>query len=141
MPDHKLGFVASMTVCPSDIRKIRQHVELAEASVDPLRNVLVTPLFVNADSLSMAREMADEGRRVYFDSGGYYVQIGKLKYEELYMPLMEAYRINRWATIYTLPDHIPLSKDDPETVAQKVRDTVDYSTHFFNEMPDELKPR
>lgn len=139
--DHKLDFVASMTVCPSDIRKIRHHVELAEANVDPLLNILVTPLFVNKDSLAMARSMREEGRRVYFDSGGYYVQIGKLKYEELYMPLLDAYRSNRWASIYTLPDHVPLSSDSPETVAQKVRDTIDYSTHFFNEMPDELKPR
>src|SRR5690606_25614368 len=75
------------------------------------------------------------------DSGGYYVQIGKLKYEELYMPLLEAYRANKWADVYTLPDHVPLSQDSPAVVAQKVRDTIDYSTHFFNEMPDELKSR
>lgn len=141
MSSRGLEFVASMTVCPSDIRKIRQHVALAEPSLDPLRNVLVTPLFVNKDTLALARIMAEEGRRVYFDSGAYYVQMGKLKYEELYMPLLETYRANRWATTYTLPDHIPLSKDDPETVEQKVRDTIDYSSHFFNEMPDELKPR
>lgn len=137
----QLDFVASMTVCPSDIRKIRRHVELAEASVDPLKNILVTPLFVNADSLEMAQEMASQGRRVYFDSGGYYVQIGKLKYEELYMPLLEAYRNNPWATLYTLPDHVPLSQDHPDVVDQKVRDTIDYSTHFFHELPDDIKGR
>lgn len=139
--NHQIEFIASMTVCPSDIRKIKRHIELADVSIDPLRNILVTPLFVNSESLAMAREMMEQGRRVYFDSGGYYVQIGKLKYEELYMPLLDAYRANRWATIYTLPDHIPLSKDNPETVEQKIVDTIDYSTHFFNEMPDELKPR
>jgi hypothetical protein len=114
---------------------------MAQPSIDPLQNILVTPLFVSADSLEMSREMAEEGRGVYFDSGGYYVQIGKLKYEELYMPLLEAYRANRWARIYTLPDHVPLSQDSPDVVSQKVRDTVEYSTHFFHEMPDDLKPR
>jgi|GEM_PF-5781418 len=50
-PTHKLQFVASMTVYPSDIRKIRARVERAGASVYPLQNVLITPLFVNANSL------------------------------------------------------------------------------------------
>lgn len=141
MTVHKLHFVASMTICPSDIRKLRQHIALAQPELDPLESVLVTPLFANTNSLQMAQEMAEVGRRVYFDSGGYYVQVGKLKYEELYIPLLRAYRANRWAAIYTLPDHVPLSQDDPDTVTQKVRDTIDYSTHFFHEMPDELKPR
>ncbi len=141
MDDHQLQFVASMTVCPSDIRKIQRHLEIAEPSVDPLRNILVTPLFVNDDALKMAREMVEAGSSVYFDSGGYHVQIGKLKYEELYMPLLSTYRANRWAQIYTLPDHVPLSQDSLETVDQKVRDTIEYSTHFFHELPDELKPR
>lgn len=141
MADHTLDFVASMTVCPSDIRKVREHIGLAQSRLDPLSNVLMTPLFSNTDSLEMVREMAGEGRRIYFDSGGYYVQIGRLKYEELYMPLLEAYRSNQWASVYTLPDHVPLSQDNGETVAQKVRDTIDYSTHFFHEMPDQLKPR
>lgn len=138
---NKLKFVASLTVCPSDIRKIRHHLQLSQTKIDPLETILVTPLFVSSESLEMTRDMADKGNTVYFDSGGYYVQIGRLKYEELYMPLLEAYRNNRWASIYTLPDHVPLSQDDPNTVAQKVQDTIDYSTHFFHEMPDELKSR
>lgn len=141
MTTHELQFVASMTVCPSDIRKIRKHVELAGASVDPLRNILITPLFVSPDSLVLAREMAEEGRHVLFDSGGYYVQMGKLKYHELYMPLLNAYRANPWAAIYTLPDHVPTSKDDAETVDTKVQQTIQYSSMFFREMPDQLKPR
>src|SRR5690606_27529684 len=56
-------------------------------------------------------------------------------------PLMSAYKANRWASVYTLPDHVPLSQDQPEVVEQKVRDTITYSTLFFQEMPDELKPR
>lgn len=139
--EHELRFVASMTVCPSDIRKFRQHVELARVDVDPLRNVLITPLFVERGSVELARQMAEEGRFVMFDSGGYYVQLGKLKYEELYMPLLNAYRENRWASVYTLPDHVPTSQDTPDIVARKVQDTIRFSTLFFEEMPDELKPR
>lgn len=138
---HELRFVASMSVCPSDIRKIRQHVEIAQASIDPLRSILVTPLFIGNESLKLVRQMAEEGRFVIFDSGGYYVQLGRLRYEELYMPLLNAYRANRWASVYTLPDHVPTSQDTPDAVDRKVRDTIRFSTLFFEEMPDELKPR
>lgn len=141
MPDHRLEFAASITVCPSDIRKIRQHVDLANPTVDPLQTVLITPLFVERGSLELARCMAEEGRRVMFDSGGYYVQIGKLPYEGLYMPLLELYRKHRWASLYTLPDHVPLSQDSAAVVDQKVRNTITYSTLFFQEMPDDLKSR
>jgi hypothetical protein len=141
MISHSLEFVASLTVCPSDIRKIQEHLNLAKVTLEPLRNVLITPLFAAPRSLTMVREMADKGTRVIFDSGGYYVQIGRLRYEELYMPLLEAYKKNRWASSYTLPDHVPTSQDDPETVEYKVKNTITFSTLFFHEMPDDLKLR
>lgn len=141
MLGHQLRFVASMTVCPSDIRKIRHHVEMAQQSIDPLQNILITPVFVERGSVELARQMADEGRHVMFDSGGYYVQLGKLKYEELYMPLLTTYRENRWASVYTLPDHVPTSQDSTEVVDLKVKDTIRFSTLFFEEMPDDLKSR
>lgn len=136
---HTLDFYASMTVCPSDVRKIRAHVAAAGARVDPLRNVLITPLFASRDTLGMMREMADDGVKVMFDSGGYYVQTGKIRYEELYMPLLAAYRSNGWASVFTLPDHVPTARDNRERVAHKVRDTITYSSIFFQEMPHELK--
>lgn len=138
---HTLRFVASMTVCPSDIRKIQHHLASAKHAVDPLTHVLITPLFVNRESLALTRIMAEQGRDVMFDSGGYYVQMGRLRYDELYMPLMDAYRTHPWATRYTLPDHVPLSSDSPDVVQAKVNQTIDYSTLFFQEMPDTLKDR
>lgn len=138
---HILDFFASMTVCPSDVRKIRAHVAESGARVDPLRNLLITPLFANRDTLTMMREMAGAGAKVMFDSGGYYVQTGKVKYEELYMPLLAAYLANPWADVYALPDHVPTTQDSREIVDRKVRDTVDFSTLFFQELPDALKER
>lgn len=141
MTSHKLEFVASMTVCPSDIRKIKHHLELARTDAQPLRHILITPLFVSSGSLEMTQELAEQGSQVFFDSGGYYVQMGKLSYHELYMPLLNAYKQNKWASVYTLPDHVPTSQDDEEVVARKVRETIDFGQMFFNEMPDELKPK
>lgn len=141
MSKHSLEFVASMTVCPSDMHKIQHHLDLAQPNVNPLGSILITPLFVYNGSMELARQMAEQGSNVYFDSGGYYVQIGRLKFRELYMPLLETYKANRWAKLYTLPDHVPTTQDTPEEIEQKVRDTVTFSTLFFQEMPDELKPR
>ncbi len=134
--NNELRFVASMTVCPSDIRKIRNHVGAAGTHLHPLQD-----MFVQKQSLALARELAEENSNVTFDSGGYYVQLGRTKYEELYMPLLRAYRENRWASVYTLPDHVPTSQDTTEIVDRKVQDTIRFSTLFFQEMPDELKPR
>jgi hypothetical protein len=128
-------------VCPSDIRRLQKHVEIAQVSVDPLQNVLITPLFVERGSVELVQQMAEQGRFVMFDSGGYYVQRGRLRYEELYMPLLTTYRKNRWASVYTLPDHVPTSQDTPEIVDLKVKDTIRFSKLFFEEMPDDLKPR
>jgi hypothetical protein len=141
MSAQPLEFVASMTVCPSDIHKIQHHLELAQPKVNPLSSILVTPLFIHNGSMELARQLAEKGANVFFDSGGYYVQIGRLKYEELYMPLLQAYKTSQWAQVYTLPDHVPTTQDTPEEVEQKVRNTITFSTLFYQEMPDDLKPR
>ena len=138
---HTLDFYASMTVCPSDVRKIRTHVAAVGTRLDPLRNVLITPLFASRDTLAMMREMSADGTKVMFDSGGYYVQTGKIRYEELYMPLLGTYRSNSWASVFTLPDHVPTARDNRESVAHKVRDTITYSSIFFQEMPPELRAK
>lgn len=90
----------------------------------------------------MVRELqVAHGSEVCFDSGGYYVQVGKIGYHELYMKLLNCYRTHRWADRYVLPDYVPLSSDTLAEVEEKVRETVYYSCLFFEEMPDELKPK
>jgi len=141
MNNHLLQFVASMTICESDIRKIQANLTIAEAAVNPLKNMLITPLFANKGSMRFMESMAQEGSNIFFDSGGYYVQIGRMRYEELYMPLLQTYIANPWASVYTLPDHVPTTQDSVERVAQKIHDTINYGTLFYQEMPDDLKPR
>jgi hypothetical protein len=141
METSNLRFVASISVCPSDIEKLRKHLGLSKLTHDPLRDVLISPLFVNPGTVKAIKNLSDEGKSIIFDSGGYNVQIGKLSYEELYFPLLNFYRNNRWASIYTLPDQVPLSQDSIDMVQIKVNNTITFSTLFFNELPDELKPK
>ncbi len=137
-----LNFFASITSAPSDIRKIDNLLQKAVPSSDPLGNVLTTALFMNKEALNLVRRFQEEhGREICFDSGGYYVQVGKIGYHDLYMKLLNCYRTHPWADRYVLPDYVPLSSDSLEQVEEKVRETVYYSCLFFQEMPDALKPK
>lgn len=137
-----LQFFTALTLCPSDIRKICQLLDEHNVAPNPLRHILVTPLFVQEESLRRIKALKErQGSTVMFDSGGYYVQIGKLAYNELYYPLLQFYRKNPWADVYTLPDHVPTSQDTEGDVARKVRETVRYSTLFYQELPSDIQMR
>ena len=136
-----LEFVASLTVCPSDIRKICDNLNLASPKHDPLKNILITPLFANKGSLNQVQEMSEAGRRVMFDSGGYYVQTGRITYEALFYPLLEVYQSHPWASTYVLPDHVPTSQDAADLVEYKVRSTARTSRLFFEHLSEDLKRR
>lgn len=137
-----LRFYTSLTLCPSDIRKIKFLLKDKGITQDPLRQVLITPLFAQGDSLRLIWQLKEQtGSVVAFDSGGYYVQTGKITYEDLYYPLLMAYRDNPWADIYTLPDHVPTSQDSEADVWRKVQDTVRFARLFFREMPREMQGR
>lgn len=139
--EQQIRFKASLTVSPSDIRKVKALIQNAGGALNPLEQILITPLFASQQSMQLAREMAEAGASVHFDSGGYYVQTGRLSFRDLYMPLLKAYRANRWASIYTLPDHVPRSQDTAEEVQSKIWDTINYGSLFYEELPDDLKPR
>jgi hypothetical protein len=136
-------FLASLTVCPSDIRKIISHSAQLPADLpDPLANVLVTPLAMNRQGMGMIEDLKRErNTNVTFDSGGYYVQTGKMSYQELYYQLLQSYKNYPWADYYTLPDNVPTSKDSNERTWEKVRDTTQFTQLFWQEMPPTLRHR
>lgn len=106
------------------------------------KSVLISPLFASPSTLSIAKDLKlSLGSEVYFDSGGYYVQQGRLTYEDLYGRLLTFYLNNPWADWFVLPDHVPTSTDDPYTVEHKIRDTITVSKLFFNELPADLRER
>lgn len=104
---------------------------------DPFANLIVTPLFVRPTTLDFIRKIKEErGSRVFFDSGGYQVQMGRVSYEELFNHLLEVYREHSWADGYVLPDHVPSSADTDREVDIKVRETLDYARLFLSRMPE-----
>lgn len=125
---------------------LRQAIKLWDESGDPrnpFAQVLVSPLFARASTLRIIRdELRDKrGSQVCFDSGGYFVQQGRISYEDLYGRLMHYYKENQWADWYVLPDWVPTSQDSPQVVEHKVRATITIGRLFYNELPDDLKPK
>ena len=138
-----MKFVISLTVNPSELRKIRKMWAESGDPRNPLSSVLITPVVASPTTLKMIREMKESEvcKEVYFDSGGFYVQQGKISYHELYPMLMEWYLKNPWADWYVLPDNVPTSQDSPEEVERKAYDTVVTSKMFFEELPDSYKDK
>lgn len=139
----RLHFFSSLTLTQSDIYKIVTHLEQEGHAVERfLGRILVTPLLASKETMTRVFDLQGSfGSEVMFDSGGYYVQTGKLSYDELYYPLLRYYLQNQWADIYTLPDHVPTSQDSPERIGQKVEETVRFSTNFYRELPLNLQDR
>lgn len=132
-----------MTEGPSTLRRVVDLIDAAGPHENPpLGQVLLTPIVLSPRSISAFRRLQeDRGAQICFDSGGYYVQVGKIRYEELYLRLLHVYRAHPWADCFVLPDNVPTSRDTPDVVWAKVRQTVSWSRMFFEELPSALQER
>lgn len=138
-----MHFVASLTVDASLLRKLLALWDASGDSRNPFSSVLVTPLFASPSTLRIIREELKDkrGATVYFDSGGYYAQQGKITFDDLYNNLRDYYMKpeNQWADWYVLPDHVPTSSDDTNMVEKKVSDTVTAAKMFLAQMPSSIQ--
>lgn len=138
-----MQLVTSLTLDTSLLRKLLRLWDEGGDPRNPFAAVLVTPLFASPATLKLIREELKEkrGATVYFDSGGYYVQQGKIDFQDLYCNLRDYYRnpANQWADWYVLPDHVPTSADSSAIVAEKVHNTVTAARMFYAEMPSTIQ--
>lgn len=138
-----LEFYAALTDGPSVFRRTLALIDKLPTRPPKLfSRILSTPLLLNAEALKLLRTLREEqGTSILFDSGGYYVQIGRIGYYELYKALLDRYRAHPWADWYILPDNVPTTQDTPAIVELKVRETVSFSSMFYTEMPEALRER
>jgi hypothetical protein len=140
-----LQLVTSLTVDASLLRKLLRLWDESGDPRNPFASVLVTPLFADPSTLRLIREELKErrGATIYFDSGGYYAQQGKISFENLYCTLRDYYRDpnNQWADWYVLPDHVPTSTDSPSVVEEKVNHTITAIRMLYAEMPSFVQQR
>ncbi len=140
-----MRLVTSLTIDASLLRKLLQLWDASGDRRNPFASVLITPLFATSSTLRLVREELKEkrGSMIYFDSGGYYAQQGKISFTELYCKLRDYYfdPANRWADWYVLPDNAPTSRDSREEVGRKVLDTITAAKLFYAEMPSEVQEK
>jgi hypothetical protein len=136
-----MNFIASLTRDSGELNTMFRLWQEHGDERDPFANVMITPLFMPPNGKKVIQNWREKGiiKNLYFDSAGFYVQMGKIEYTRLFSELLKVYRNEQWADWYILPDHVPTSGDAEETIWKKVRDTAEYSQMFYEELPSELQ--
>ncbi|MFO0822811.1 MAG: GNAT family N-acetyltransferase, partial [Gemmataceae bacterium] len=104
LPARPVTFVAALSNSANDLKHL---IRLWEAGGEsrPFERCIITPLFTDNRTLKHVRYIRERwGVEVVFDSGGFFVQQGKVTYDELFPKLLDYYAKNDWAAIYVLPD-------------------------------------
>lgn len=138
-----LSYFAAFTDGPATLHRVVRLIDaVGPQATAPMGQLLVTPVQLSSRSLDAVRVLREErGLRICFDSGGYYVQVGRIAYDDLYKRLLDIYRAHPWADLYVLPDNVPTSRDGAAVVWDKIRRTVHASRLFFQELPSALQER
>ncbi|WP_435162299.1 hypothetical protein [Halorubrum sp. SY-15] len=135
-----LTFYAGMNISPSSMRKLFARLQNEHHTLAPLENVIFTPIAHGNGTRSEIESLSKElDLNLMFDSGGYEVQVGKKTFDELYEYLLEYYDENRWGQRYVLPDNVPMSDDDAQTVQKKVDETISATRMCFRRLPEDVR--
>jgi hypothetical protein len=130
--------VVSIHMTGTIVRLWEQH----GPALRPFEKCIITPLFIDPGALSAIKHMHQNwGVCVVFDSGGFFVQQGKIHYDQLFFRLMDFYRQNAWADAYVLPDFVPTSRSTPEEITERVQVTIAEGIKFYNRMPDHARAK
>ena len=142
LPNRKITFVASLTSTASDLEQLIRIWENEGPDRKPFEKCIITPLFIERKSFDYVRYMHKYwGIDVVFDSGGFFVQQGKISYDELFSRLLDFYLKHEWAQTYVLPDFVPTSRQTSDEVTERVYITASESVRFLERLPANLQDR
>ncbi|MCI0456378.1 MAG: GNAT family N-acetyltransferase, partial [Gemmataceae bacterium] len=142
LPARPMTFVASLSNAANDLRHLIRLWEDEGRNERPFERCIITPLFSDSRSLQHVRYIGNRwGVEVVFDSGGFFVQQGKVTYDELFPRLLDFYARNDWAAAYVLPDYVPTSRNSPAEVEERVHVTAAEGVKFHRRMPRHLRDR
>ena len=142
LPNRKITFVASLTSTASDLEQLIRIWESEGPDRKPFEKCIITPLFIERKSFNHVRYMHKYwGIDVVFDSGGFFVQQGKISYDELFSRLLAFYLKHEWAQTYVLPDFVPTSRQTSDEVTERVYITASESVRFLERLPANLQDR
>jgi queuine/archaeosine tRNA-ribosyltransferase len=138
-----MQFVASATLKRTDLAGLLARWRQHGTGEDPFCNIILTPLpgLSERSTVDYVRENFVGRSRIWFDSGGYFVQQREIAYEDLYRRLLEWYRNNHWADVYVLPDYVPSSDLNSEEVQARVHATISVARLFSADLPPDIRAR
>lgn len=137
-----LSFYGGLSVCSSAMRKTLAQLLNGYGSLEPLQNIMFTPISSGEETHQSIQALTERfDLNVMFDSGGYEVQVGNKKFDDLYSYLVDFYGKNDWGHRFVLPDNVPLSDDSPETVARKVDETLSATEMCFRRLPEDRQSK
>lgn len=138
-----MEFVASLTRNAGELNTMLKLWQQHGDEREPFKNVMITPLFMPTGGMKVITKWREQGviNKLYFDSGGFYVQMGRINYVDLFGRLLRLYQQQQWADYYVLPDHVPTSSDPEGVVWAKVRDTAEYGRMFHELLPGNLQSK
>ena len=136
-----MNFVASATLKHYDLRGLLKRWEEKGRGTDPFSQVILTPLpgLSQRSTVRFVKHNFVGRSKIWFDSGGYFVQQGEIEYEELYRRLLTWYCENPWADVFVLPDYVPSSDLSAEEVEYRVRATVAVARLFSADLPVDIR--
>lgn len=141
-PVRPLTFVASLTASAHDLDLMIRMWEAEGDKASPFARCIITPLFSEPRSFEFVRYMHEQWKvEVMFDSGGFFVQQEKIKYDDLFARLLEFYEQHDWAQVYVLPDYVPTSRQTSSEVDERVYVTAAEGVKFLKRMPIDLRAR
>lgn len=141
-PKRPMIFVASITAASQDIGKLIEIWESEGLNKKPFDRCIITPLFTEPRSFEYVKYMHDRwGVEVIFDSGGFFVQQNKIKYDELFSRLLDFYPKHDWAEGYVLPDFVPTSQQSIAEVNERVFVTAAEGVKFLKRLPADIRSR
>ena len=142
LPHRSITFVASLTSSSYDLESLIRMWEEEGTSKKPFAACIITPLFIEPKAFYYVKYMREQwGIDVIFDSGGFFVQQGKISYDELFARLLDFYPQHEWAAAYVLPDFVPTSRHTPNEVSERVYVTAAESVRFLKRLPAALRHR
>jgi len=136
-----MKFVASATLKRSDLLGLFARLGELEIGSNPFSEIILTPLpgLSERPTVNFVREYFVGRSRIWFDSGGYFVQQGEITYEELYRRLKVWYDENRWADVYVLPDYVPSSDLSEQEVEDRVQSTIAVTRLFSADISPDIR--
>jgi ribosomal protein S18 acetylase RimI-like enzyme len=141
LPVRPITFVAALTASTNDLKLMVEMWESQGPQQKPFERCIITPLFIDPGAFQSVRHMHDRWEvEVVFDSGGFFVQQGKIGYHELFSRLLTFYTKNDWAEGYVLPDFPPTSRQRDDEATERVYVTAAEGVKFFKRLASHLQP-